>query len=51
MESVSASGTRQENDQVLVGGRSEVPLSSLVKQLNDSVSFTADLLDIVFVEK
>jgi len=28
-----------------------VPLSSLVKQLNDSISFTADLLDIVFVEK
>ena len=49
--SVSGSGTRQENDQVLVGGRSEVPLSTLVKQLNDSVSFTADLLDIVFVEK
>ena len=49
--SVSGSGTRSENDQVLVGGRSEVPLSSLVKQLNDSISFTADLLDIVFVEK
>jgi endonuclease YncB( thermonuclease family) len=49
--SVSASGTRPEDDQVLVGGSSEVRLSALVKQLNDSISFTADLLDIVFVEK
>jgi endonuclease YncB( thermonuclease family) len=48
---VSASGTRPENDQVLVGGRAEVPLSTLVRQLNDRISFTPDLLDIVFVEK
>jgi endonuclease YncB( thermonuclease family) len=47
----SASGTRPEDDRVLVGGASEVPLSSLVKQLNDRISFTAGLLDIVFVEK
>ena len=49
--SVSASGTRPEDDKVLVGGSSEVKLSQLTKQLNDRISFTADLLDIVFVEK
>jgi len=49
--SVSASGHRLEDDRVLVGGRSEVPLSSLVKQLNDRISFMPDLLDVVFVEK
>ena len=49
--SVSASGTRLEDDQVLVGGRAEVRLSSLVKQLNDRIAFGPDLLDIVFVEK
>ena len=48
---VSASGTRVEDDRVLVGGRAEVRLSALVKQLNDRISFTADLLDVVFVEK
>ena len=49
--SVSASGNRLEDDRVLVAGRSEVPLSALVKQLNARISFTADLLDVVFVEK
>ena len=49
--SVSASGHRSEDDHVVVAGRSEVPLSTLVKQLNARISFTADLLDIVFVEK
>jgi hypothetical protein len=49
--SVSASGHRLEDDQVLVGGRTEVRLSAIVKQLNESISFTPDLLDIVFVEK
>jgi len=48
---VSASGSRPEDDQVLVGGRAEVRLSSLVKQLNDRIGFAPDLLDIVFVEK
>jgi hypothetical protein len=49
--SVSASGNRIEDDQVLVGGRTEVRLSAIVKQLNERISFTPDLLDIVFVEK
>ena len=49
--SVSASGSRPEDDRVLIGGRTEVPLSQIVKQLNDRISFTADLLDVVFVEK
>jgi endonuclease YncB( thermonuclease family) len=49
--SVSASGSRPEDDHVLVGGQAEVPLSTLVKQLNDRIGFTPDLLDIVFVEK
>jgi hypothetical protein len=29
----------------------EVPLSAVVQQLNQRIRFTADLLDIVFVEK
>ena len=48
--SVSASGSRPEDDRVLIGGRTEVPLSRIVRQLNDRISFTADLLDVVFVE-
>jgi endonuclease YncB( thermonuclease family) len=48
---VSASGTRPEDDLVLIGGRTEVRLSAIVKQLNERVSFGADLLDVVFVEK
>jgi endonuclease YncB( thermonuclease family) len=47
---VSATGSRPEDDSVLVG-RTEVRLSQIVKQLNDRISFTADLLDVVFVEK
>jgi endonuclease YncB( thermonuclease family) len=49
--SVSATGSRPEDDLVLIGGRTEVRLSTIVKQLNDRISFTADLLDVVFVEK
>jgi len=46
----SATGRRPENDLVLVGG-TEVALSTVVQQLNQRIRFTADLLDIVFVEK
>jgi endonuclease YncB( thermonuclease family) len=49
--SVSATGTRPEDDLVVVGGSSEVHLSALVKELNSRIGFTPDLLDIVFVEK
>src|SRR3954447_23936531 len=39
--SVSATGTRPEDDSVLVGGTTEVRLSAIVKQLNNRISFTA----------
>jgi hypothetical protein len=48
---VSAGGRRPENDVVLIGERTEVALATLVQHLNDHIRFTADLLDIVFVEK
>ena len=47
----SATGRRPENDLLLIGGKTEVPLSAVVQQLNQRIRFTADLLDIVFVEK
>jgi hypothetical protein len=46
-----SSGTRNENDLVLLPGRVEVPLSALLDQRNSSIAFTPDLLDIEFVEK
>lgn len=46
-----ATGTRPENDLVLICGHIEVPLSQLVVQQNRNVLFQADTLDIVFVEK
>jgi endonuclease YncB( thermonuclease family) len=48
---VSATGRRPEDDKLLVCGRTEVTLSAVVQQLNQRVRFTADPLDIVFVEK
>lgn len=42
---------RPEDDLVVVGGRLTVHLSDLVEQRNDEIAFTADLLDLVFVEK
>jgi endonuclease YncB( thermonuclease family) len=42
---------RPEDDAVVVGGRMTVRLSDLVEQRNDEIAFTADLLDLVFVEK
>jgi hypothetical protein len=44
-------GTRQEDDLVLLPGGVEVPLSTLVEQRNNWIAFTPDLLDIAFVEK
>jgi endonuclease YncB( thermonuclease family) len=45
------SGSRAEDDVVILTGGVEAPLSALLDQRNASVSFTPDLLDIVFVEK
>lgn len=42
---------RPEDDLVVIGGRFTVHLSDLVEQRNDEITFTADLLDLVFVEK
>ena len=47
----SATGRRPENDLLLVCGETEVAMSAVVQQLNQRIRFTADLLDIVFVEK
>lgn len=47
----SASGRRPENDLLLIGGKTEVALSTVVQHLNDRIRFTADILDIVFIEK
>jgi len=47
----SATGRRPENDLLLIGGITEVSLASVVQHLNDRIRFTADLLDIVFIEK
>jgi endonuclease YncB( thermonuclease family) len=48
---VSLSPARDENDRVVVGGRIEVPLSSLLLQRNNRIAFQPDVLDVVFVEK
>ncbi len=42
---------RPEDDAVVIGGRVTVRLSDLIEQRNDEIAFTADLLDLVFVEK
>jgi endonuclease YncB( thermonuclease family) len=45
-------GSRNENDLVVIGDTPvRVPLSQLLEQRNDRISFTPDLLDITFVEK
>jgi len=46
-----SSGSRDENDHVIIHGNIEVKLSNLIDQRNRKVVFKADLLDIVFVEK
>ncbi len=51
MTAVSATGRRPENDLLLIGGKTEVALSTVVQHLNDRIRFTADILDVVFIEK
>ena len=51
IRSVSASGTRNENDQVLVCGSLPVHLADLLEQRNKAVAFLVDPIEITFVEK
>jgi endonuclease YncB( thermonuclease family) len=44
-------GTRREDDLVLLPGGVEAPLSTLLDQRNNWIAFTPDLLQISFVEK
>lgn len=48
---VSSSPSREENDRVIVCGGTELRLSDLLVQANDTVRFQADLLDVVFAER
>jgi endonuclease YncB( thermonuclease family) len=47
----NSSGSRQEDDRVVLPGGVEVSLSSLLDQRNRWIAFDPDLLDIAFVEK
>ncbi len=51
IRSVSASGTRNENDKVLVYGSLTVHLADLLEQRNKAVAFLVDPIEITFVEK
>jgi len=44
-------GSRHEDDTVILPGGVETPLSNLLDQRNSSISFTPDLLTITFLEK
>src|SRR5438105_4670404 len=44
-------GTRHEDDMVVLPHGVEVPLSTLLEQRNNWLAFTPDLLEIAFVEK
>jgi endonuclease YncB( thermonuclease family) len=44
-------GTRKEDDLVLLPGGIEAPLSTLLEQRNNWIAFTPDPLEIAFVEK
>jgi len=46
-----SSGSRNENDHVVIHSYLEVKLSDLIEQRNRKIVFKADLLDIMFVEK
>lgn len=49
---VNSEGARMENDQLLIEGiNGPVPLSSVIAQYNNKISFQADLLSITFLEK
>lgn len=47
----NATGSRSEDDRVVLNDTAEVHLSALLAQRNNRIAFEADLLDIVFVEK
>lgn len=47
----NATGSRSEDDHVLICGTVEVPLSVLLTQRNRRIRFAPDVLDVVFVEK
>jgi hypothetical protein len=47
----NATGSRSENDLVVLGNTTEVSLRDLLVQRNRHIAFQADLLDITFVEK
>jgi hypothetical protein len=47
----STSPSRDEDDRVMVCGRTEVRLSDLLVQTNGTVRFQADPLDVVFLER
>jgi endonuclease YncB( thermonuclease family) len=51
MVQVSASGSRNENDLVVIGDSIEVHLADLLHQRNQRVALQTDLLDLTFVEK
>lgn len=42
---------RPEDDRVIVGGRVRTRLSELVEQRNDTIAFSGDPLELVFIEK
>jgi endonuclease YncB( thermonuclease family) len=46
-----SSGSRNENDNVVIQDYLELRLSDLIEQRNKKIVFKADLLDIMFVEK
>jgi hypothetical protein len=51
LEANAHTPTRRENDIVVLPGGSEMPLSALLEQHNDTVVFRPDLIEIKFVEK
>ena len=46
-----SSGSRIENDHVLINNSIEVQLSDLISQRNREIVFQPDLMDIIFIEK
>jgi len=50
-EVTTALGGQAEDDRVIVAGRIETKLSELVEQRNRTIAFSADPLDLVFIEK
>lgn len=46
-----STGSRNENDEVVINNSIKLKLSDLIDQRNNKIVFKADLLDIMFVEK